>query len=233
MSTLLHREIPVAVRVLQGADGLVEYVASDESMDSYREVIRVDGWRFNRFAKNSPFLNSHRSGSVEDVLGKVVSYEIKGGRLVEVVQWAIDVPSNQLSRIGWDMTRAGYLKAVSVGFYPVRMVSRWDEDKGAFRAEAEKLKIDPNVLRAVYLEQEQIELSAVVVGANGNALLQMARAHKDGVLSDADIETLSRSIANVPPASSAYGDTGPTAEKQAIARRREAFLGKFQAAIRR
>lgn len=229
---VVRREIAVETRVLDPQSGRVEYIASDESMDSYREVIRIKGWRFSRFAKNAPFLNNHRANSIEDVLGRVVSHRIEGGKLIETVQWAIDVPANTLARIGWDMTRAGYLRAVSVGFEPVRVVSRWDSDPREFNAQATELKLDPKELRAVYLEQEQVELSAVVVGANPNAVIQMARAYKDGVLNDADLQTLSARTARVSPADSAHGEPGGTAENQAHHRHREEFMRKFEAAIR-
>ena len=50
------REIAVKPRVMNEADGTVEFVASDETLDKrYREIIRVGGWKFDLFAKNAPF----------------------------------------------------------------------------------------------------------------------------------------------------------------------------------
>lgn len=192
--SVIRREITAAVRVLDDKEGIAEYVASDETVDSFGEVIRVNGWRFNRFSRNAPFVDSHRYGSVEDLLGSVLDFEVKRGRLIETVQWAIDVPSNQRARIGWEMTRAGYLKAVSVGFQPIRMASRWDNDKSVWHAQLRDLGLtEQDGVRAVYLEQEQLELSAVILGANPNSLVNVGKAYRDGVIRDSDFAYLTGS----------------------------------------
>jgi hypothetical protein len=196
----LIRTIHPEIKVIDAKTGLVEYVASDESIDSYREVIRADGWRFNRFAKNAPFVDSHDYCTLEKLLGKVVDMQIVGGKLVETVQWAIDVAENKLAQLGWKMTQGGYLKAVSVGFIPTRMVSPW-ENAGAFNSELTKLGLKPaDGIRAIYLEQEQIELSACIIGANPNAL---AKSYKAGVIDDADLDLISIEVAKRDTASSA------------------------------
>jgi hypothetical protein len=194
----IRRTIHPETRVIDAAQGTVEYVASDETVDSYKEVIRSKGWRFTHFSKNSPFVDSHKYDSVEDQLGRVIDFGVTKGRLVETVQWAIDVPENRLAQLGFAMTKAGYSKAVSVGFWPVKSVSKWDTDLSGYRSEIEKMGLDDkDGPKTIYLEQEQIELSAVVIGANPNAL---ARAFKACVLTDDDLEFLStqRSIVVAP-----------------------------------
>lgn len=223
---IIRREIPTEVRVLDEQTGLVEYIASDESIDSYGEVIRAKGWRFSRFQKNAPFVDSHRYDRIEDLLGKVVDFKVDGRRLVETVQWAIDVPSNQRARIGWDMTRGGYLKAVSVGFQPTKMASRWDQDKAAWLQQLRELDLhEEDGVRAVYVEQEQLELSAVIIGANPNALLQVSKAFRAGVLREADIMLLANSISGPTQSdpveiASAATILGQAAEARAQARER-------------
>lgn len=185
----LIRTIHPEIKVLDAAKGMVEYVASDETIDSYREIIRADGWRFTNFKKNAPFVDSHEYGTLEKLLGAVVDFKVAGKKLIETVQWAVDVADNKLAQLGWKMTQAGYLKAVSVGFYPVRMVSRWDADQAGYLAELNTMNLAPDSgVRAIYQEQEQIELSACIIGANPNAL---AKSYKAGVLDDADLEFLS------------------------------------------
>ena len=187
--TILRRTIHPETRVLSDAEGLVEYVASDQTVDSYREVIKSDGWRFKQFKKNAPFLDSHRQDSIEDILGKVVDFKVEKGKLVETVQWAIDVPDNRLAQLGFAMTKAGYAKAVSVGFIPTKRVSKYDNDKKAYSKELEALGMDEEKgPHTIYMEQEQVELSAVVLGANPNAL---ARALKECVLTEGDLEYFS------------------------------------------
>jgi HK97 family phage major capsid protein len=186
---VLHRIIHPEIRVLDAAKGLVEYVASDETVDSYREVIRAGGWRFEKFKKNPVFLDSHSYDSIKKVIGRVISFEVKRGRLIEVVQWAVDVEDNELARIGFRMTEAGYLKAVSVGFMPVKWVTRNDS---AFKGQLVELGLPADSdVRTIYTEQEQVELSACVIGANPNALANLAKARAAGIITAEEEERFS------------------------------------------
>jgi hypothetical protein len=185
----LIRTIHPEVRIIDAAKGIVDYVASDETLDCYREIIRADGWRFTHFKKNSPFVDSHDYSSVGNLLGKVTDFKVDGKQLVERVQWAVD-SNSELARLGFSLTAGGYLKAVSVGFFQNRTVTKWDSDPKAFQGAIKELGVsteDAATLRAIYLEQEQIELSACILGANPNAL---AKAHIDGVATDETLEKL-------------------------------------------
>ena len=64
------------IRVLSAADGIVEYIASDETIDSYREIIRADGWRFDLFAKNAPFVDTHNYDTYANQVGKVLDWRV-------------------------------------------------------------------------------------------------------------------------------------------------------------
>src|SRR5690606_15900892 len=133
-----------------------------------------------RFTTNPVFVDSHSYWGIRDVLGRVVEWRLEGGSLVEVVQWAVDVEENHLARLGFEMTAKGYLKAVSVGFMPVRVVHRNDDD---FTAVADEMGIAGEArdkVRSIFYEQQQIELSACVIGANPAAL---AKALGDGAVS--------------------------------------------------
>jgi hypothetical protein len=221
----LRRTIHPECKVLDEAKGLIEYIASDESLDSFREIIRADGWRFNRFTRNAPFVDSHNYSSVDMLLGRVVDFKVAGTKLVETVQWAIDVEENQLARLGWKMTVAGYLRAVSVGFIPIKTASRW-QNATEFSQECSKLNLGSDAdVRCIYLEHEQIELSACIIGANANAL---AKAHKADVLSEADLETFSTIKANLEHAPAA---TDPADAAAALQRARLATLLEIQTRV--
>lgn len=186
MSEKLIRSIHPEVKIIDESAGLVDYIASDESIDSYAEIISAKGWRFTRFAKNAPFVDSHNYWSIDKLLGKVLSSKLEGSKLVQRVQWAKDVDS-PLARIGWQMTMGGFLKAVSVGFFPVRMVHQGHADWGKTVAAMGLTTEQAANVRRIYLEQEQIELSACIIGANPNAL---AKAHKEGAVKDADLAAI-------------------------------------------
>lgn len=184
------RTIHPEVRVIDAQRGLVDYVASDESLDSYREIIVAAGWRFTNFKKNSPFVDSHDYYSIEKLLGNVIDFGVQGKQLVERVKWAVDVEECKLAQFGFKMTAGGYLKAVSVGFIPVRSVSKWRNDPKEMADAVQAIGMDAATAAQVcciYQEQEQIELSACIIGANPNAL---AKAHKDGCIKDADLDAI-------------------------------------------
>jgi hypothetical protein len=225
--TKLIRTLHPEIRVLDSKQGLAEYVASDETIDSYREVIRASGWRFNHFAKNAPFVDSHEYSRIENMLGKVIDFRVVGKQLVETVKWAIDVAENKVAQLGWKMTEAGYLKAVSVGFWPVKTLTQHSDTK-SFNEQLKDMGMPDNApVRAIYTEQEQIELSAVVIGANPNAL---AKGYKAGVLTDADLDLISGEYAKRNSGSLAVHDEQAGEQR---ARQRAAFLEKLHTTIKR
>lgn len=227
----VRRTIHPEVKILDAAGGVACYIASNETLDSYGEVIRAAGWKFDRFEKNSPFVDSHQYDTIERLLGTVTDFEIKGDKLVETVQWAIDSPDNRLARIGWQMTMGGHLKAVSVGFYPTKTVTKWDSDKSAWKQQLDALGLhEEDGIRAVYVEQQQIELSAVIIGANPDALLTVGKAFKAGLLVDADLQFLAGDFARRATASAAV-IPGPAAH-EAKARARQRFLDRIDSITR-
>lgn len=226
----IHRTLHPEIKVLDAKKGLMEYIASDETLDSYREVIRADGWRFDLFKKNSPFVDSHNYDSIDCCLGKVVDFAVKGKRLVETVQWAIDVPTNTLAIHGFQMASNGYLPAVSVGFFPVKYVSRFDQNPGGYNSELEKLGLKPdeaNCPRCIYTEQQQIELSACIIGANPNAL---AKAYKAGVIDDGFLDFLTTEQTKRNPDLSTIHAADAERSRQ---RQRADFLARFQTAVKK
>lgn len=189
----VRRELTVDAKVLSEDEGTVEFVASDESLDCHREIVRVSGWRFTHFAKNAPFVDSHDYSSITKLLGQVVGWRVEKGQLVETVRYSRE--PGTLAEWAFKMVRDKFLRAVSVGFVPSRMATRYDSDTKDFLAQVADLKLDAATagqLRAVYLEQEQIELSQCVLGANPNAL---AKAYKGGTLTEEDLDKLSAAIA--------------------------------------
>lgn len=169
------------VKILDASKGLCEYVASDATLDHYREIVDPAGWRFTDFQSNAPFCDSHDTYSIDKLVGKVVKANVENDQLIETVQWAKDVPQNGLAQLGWAMTEAGYLKAVSVGFIPSKAVRAGAD---GWTEHCDRLKLDEETrrkCRTIFLVQEQIELSACILGANPSALL---RAWEDGAVSD-------------------------------------------------
>jgi hypothetical protein len=222
------RTIHPETRILDEKTGLCEYIASDETLDHYREIIRADGWRFSHFAKNAPFVDSHDYSTIEKLLGSVVDFRVEGRKLIETVQW--EPEANPLAKIGWAMTVAGHLRAVSVGFLPTRAVTKWDNGGMDLARVASEMGLTPETsarVATIYLEQEQIELSACIIGANPAAL---ARAYKAGAIGDGDLDLLATKI------SEDNAETARSADQRAAAERkweqRERWLGKIEQTIK-
>ena len=149
---------------------------------------------------------------------------------METVQWAKDVPENRLAQLGWKMTAGGFLKAVSVGMIPLKVITatakEWNSHvtqlglKGAKGAKA---------VKRIFAEQEQTELSAVLIGVNPNALMTVAKGYKAGVVTDADLEFLSEEHAKRGNEGAAKG---PGAAAPALHQGREEFIRKFDTTIK-
>lgn len=220
----VRRELAVTPRVLSEQDGTIEFVASDETLDCYGEIVRVAGWRFTNFAKNAPFVNSHDYSDIRQLLGQVTDWRLEKGQLVETVRYIRDEGS--LGAMAFKLVRDGFLRAVSVGFMPVRAVSKWDSDTTPFLSQISELRLDTPTaakLRVVYLEQEQIELSQCVIGANPNAL---AKAYKAGSLTEGELDKLS---ALYVAAKTAPAPTDPADGAGASLRAKAAFIAGIQA----
>jgi len=149
---------------------VLDFTASDETLDRYDEIISASGWQLANYRRNPVFQNAHQYGDVIFTLGKALLTEIRDGRLFQRIEFATDV--NPMARIAYGLYRGKFLNAVSVGFIPVK----WENGS------AEK------GFRRKYLEQELLEVSAVGIPANPNAL---ALGLKSGAVQKSDIKDLS------------------------------------------
>jgi len=131
---------------------ILDFIASDETLDRYDEIIVAQGWKLESYRRNPIFQNAHQYGDIIFTLGKALITEVRSGRLYQRVEFATEV--NPMARIAYGLYRGKFLNAVSVGFIPVR----W-ENGGAEAG-----------YRRKYLEQELLEVSAVGIPANPNAL---------------------------------------------------------------
>jgi HK97 family phage prohead protease len=148
---------------------IVEFTASNDRLDRYDETIVAAGWQLDNYKKNPVFQNSHKYGDIIFTLGKSILTEIRGNALVQRIQFAVDI--NPIARLAYDMYRQKFLNAVSVGFIPIR----WETGS------------DQSAYRRKYLEQELLELSAVSIPANPDAL---QNAVKSGAVSKDNLRDL-------------------------------------------
>jgi phage head maturation protease len=185
------------------AGPILEFIASDESLDRYDEVICASGWKLANYQKNPIFQNNHQTGDIIHTLGRSLLTEVRimGDREVLFQRIKFATEANPIARIAYGLYKGKFLNAVSVGFVPLRWVNGEGKEyvahgkqyplsppgegqgEGSSPIENRKSKTE-NQYRRKYLEQELVEVSAVGIPANPNAL---ALAYKSGAVEKSDL----------------------------------------------
>jgi HK97 family phage prohead protease len=158
--------LDIGLRTLDSSSPCLDFIASDETLDRYQEVISASGWNLVNYQRNPVFQNNHQTGDIIHTLGKALITEVRSGKLIQRIQFATDV--NPMAKIAYGLYKGSFLNAVSVGFVPLR----WENgtDKTSYGRK--------------YIEQELLEVSAVGIPANPNAL---ALAYKSGAVEKSDL----------------------------------------------
>ena len=140
-----------------GKDGdggaAMTFVISDEEVDRHGDVVVAQGWRVQAYLSNPVLLWAHNYGL--PAIGRAAAVWAEPGQLLARMEFAPTAFAQEVAAL----YRSGYQQGVSVGFKPLRYEERRDGVTGAF-------------LGVRFLEQELIEVSAVPVPANRNALLR-------------------------------------------------------------
>ncbi len=174
-SKFLRREIHPAISLPARENGqalpgaIIDFVSSDETLDRYGEIIVASGWQLENYRKNPVVLNAHNYGDILFTIGRALITEVRGPALFQRIEFATDI--NPVARIAYGLYRGKFLNAVSVGFIPLR----WETGSP-----------DAGFIRK-YLEQELVEVSAVGIPANPNAL-QLAL--QEGAIEKTDLREL-------------------------------------------
>lgn len=124
-------------------------VFSTENEDRHGDIV-FQNWDLKSFKKNPVFLDSHNYNSIEHILGRVVSIGVKDNQLQGDVEFALDNPKGLLA---YKLAQTGFLNTTSVGFIP----KEFDEQG--------------NIIKS-----ELLEISAVSVPANAEALFEKAKS---------------------------------------------------------
>ena len=147
-------------------DAPVTFVLSTDDVDRHGDVVSADGWRLEAYLRNPVLLWAHDYR--HPAIGRAVSVWTEPHRLLAKMEFAPGAFAQEVAAL----YACGFQWGVSVGFRPIRWEERRDARTGAF-------------LGLRYLEQELLEVSAVPVPANREALRRQAEG-------DALTPTLSR-----------------------------------------
>ena len=125
-------------------------VASDESVDRMGDVVRASGWDLAAYQRNPVFLWAH--DHTRTPIGRCEWIGVDGTRLLSTMSFAPTAFAQEVETL----YRQRFLRAVSVGF----------------RAQAFTFRKDGHgqVVGIEYTKQELVEISAVAVPANPQAL---------------------------------------------------------------
>jgi len=146
-------------------DRVLRFVGSTATRDRMGDEIDIKGWQTKAYMKNPVFLWAHNYS--EPPIGKAVKVEKTDKGLIFDIEFAPADVYPKAEQI-YQLYKNGFLRATSVGFKSLS--SEWIDD--TTEEEAKKRKKTPD-LRAgkSFAKQELLELSAVPVPANPDALM--------------------------------------------------------------
>lgn len=159
----------------------IEMVGTTEGIDRDNEVLSMNGWDLKAYKKNPVVLESHNYW--EPAIGRTTKLRIEGKQMI----FRIEFPPEGIhprADLFKKLYKLGFMKASSVGFIPSEY----------------KLGNGVDEPRRTFLKQELTEISLVTVPANPEALMaekSIIDAKEQGVLTDADMETLKQLIESV------------------------------------
>ena len=137
----------------QKGDGssALTFVLSTDDVDRHGDVVESSGWRLEAYRRNPVLLWAHDYR--HPAIGRAASVWTEPHRLLAKMEFAPSAFAQEVAAL----YACGFQWGVSVGFRPIRWEERRDARSGAF-------------LGLRYLEQELLEVSAVPVPANRQAL---------------------------------------------------------------
>ena len=168
MNPMDKRTLRLKASVSAKADGIYRFIGSTAAVDRVGEVVEQN-WNLENYKKNPVILYGHDQTGLP--IGKAVNVAVENGALTFDVKF---VPAEVYPFAGTveAMYRDGFLNAVSVGFIPT--------------------DIDGNTIKSA----ELLELSAVPVPANHEALMQRGARKMMPVFRAFDHAELVKTIAN-------------------------------------
>jgi HK97 family phage prohead protease len=162
------------IRSVDEESRTIEFVASDNTVDSYGTVLPVDKWDLNRYQRNGIVGYMHdvygeswtKSADPDDIIGKGSAY-VEDDRLIVRITFEPKELNERADKI-YRKIQFGSLHAVSVGFRATAKGHKGDENRGE----------DPNVY--YYAGQELLEVSVVNIPSNANALKRSIEEERAG-----------------------------------------------------
>lgn len=145
----------------------LDFIATDETLDRYNEVIKLAGWQTDNYMANPVVPDCHCYDSIARILGRTVTLTITE-QMVNRVEFCVD---NPMGALAYKMAKGQFIKSESVGFIPLE----WTMGNETGQPDR------------TYTKQELLEISLVVVPANPGATIGLAL--KAGAIEKADLKS--------------------------------------------
>jgi HK97 family phage prohead protease len=169
MSDIVRKIITCEVKEV--GERTLEFVGSTETPDRDGEVIKASGWDVKNYRKNPVFMFAHRYD--QPPIGKAQKVWVEDTKLKFQIEFA-DKDTYEFADTIYKLYKGGFMKATSVGFIPdMDAIEEGDGEKAP---------------RRTYTKQELLELSAVPVPSNPDALVQ---AREAGLITVKEFEAIS------------------------------------------
>lgn len=158
------------IRSVNEKDFTLEAVISDETVDRYGEVIKVDAWkkRLNRYKGNPVLLTSHKYDKLTNQIGEAHKVGIVDGKLVAKFKYYVN-EGNSEADWGWKLASKFGRAAYSVGFLPYTYDEKDYDDE---------VKMGKKPCRE-YTDVELLEVSQVLIPANPSAMMKSFEEEED------------------------------------------------------
>ncbi len=170
-------------------DNQFEFIASDETVDRYGDIVRAAGWEVANYKRNPIVLFQHQNAVPVGISTKVW---IDGKKLMARIKMAAEGTSAFIDTLR-KLLDQKIIRAVSVGFQPTK-------DPNLIRDEK-----NDRITGMEFVGQELLEISLVSVPANPSALslakslsipeLHLQRVFRDVTTKDASVHMGARNKA--------------------------------------
>lgn len=162
-----------ALAPVEGSDRVVSFTVSTGTVDRDNDTILAGGWQLTNFLANPVILWAHTYDMLP--IGRARSLNVSESGLAAQIEFT-PAGVNPFADTVYDLVKAGFLNAASVGFKPMKYA--FNETRGG---------VD-------FLEQELLEISVVPVPANPLALVEARSAGID----IAPLKAWAQSVLDVP-----------------------------------
>lgn len=165
------------IRSINEKDFTLEAVVSDETIDRYGEVIKVDAWkkRLGNYKRHPVLVTSHSYDKLTNQIGYADKVYVKDGELICKFKYFAG-EGNAEADWGWKLASKFGQAAYSVGFLPFSYTRAEEKDY-----EEAKMGKKPFL---TYDDVELLEVSQVLVPANPSALAKSFEDEKDLVVKE-------------------------------------------------